>query len=220
MRRFRSHLSYANVASSLALFLAVSGGTAVAAATITAGDIERAAVTKSKIARNAVSASKINNGAVSGRDLRDESVTGADLQNGSVGSDDLADGSIVNADIKAGSIEASALAPGVIPDSAAGGPAAHGVVSAAGALVGGSGVAAVAMPNPGIYVVTFTRDVSACTPVASIGGHLSPNDTDGRVGAGTVSTAPSSASNATLLFEVRNLAGVDTPRAFSFVVHC
>ena len=223
MRRLRSSLSYANVASSLALFLAVGGGTAVAAATISSSDIQNSAVTKSKIARNAVSASKIANGAVSNRDLRDNSVLGADLRDGTVASVDLADSGVQTADVADGAITKAKLAPGVIPDappSGGGGPAAHGVVSAAGALARGAGVAAVAQPSPGIYAVTFTRDVNACTPVVSIGGTLAPDDPDGRVGAGTVTASPSGASNATILVQTRNLAGSDAARAFSFVVWC
>lgn len=220
MRRLRSSLSYANVASSIALFLAVSGGTAIAAATIGTSDIQSSAVTKPKIARNAITASKINNGAVSGRDVRDESLDGADIANGSLTGDDVRDASLGGADIRAGSIGVDQLAPDARPGANAGGPAAQGVVSASGALVRGSGVANVSMTSPGIYVVTFTRDVSTCTPVATLGGQLEPNDEDGRVGGGTVSIAPSGASNATLIYEVRNLAGVDTPRPFSFIVQC
>jgi hypothetical protein len=211
MRRLRSSLSYANVASSLALFLAVSGGTAIAAATIGTADIQQSAVTNGKIARNAVTASKINNGAISGTDLKDESVTGADLRNGTVEGQDIADGAI----------GASKLAPGTIPDPApGGGPAAQGVVSAAGALVRGAGVAAVTSPSAGVYTVTYTRDVNTCTPVTSIGGAVAPTDPDGRVGPGTVTVSPSGASNATLVFETRNPGGDPAPRAFSFLVQC
>lgn len=220
MRRLRSSLSYANVASTLALFLAVSGGTAIAAATIGTSDIQRGAVTKSKIAPSAISTGKINNGAVRSADVKDGSLTGVDIRDESLDGDDIRDGSLTGAEIRDESIGLQQLAPEARPTAGAGGPAAQGVVSGAGALVRGSGVANVAMTSPGIYVVTFTRDVSACTPVASLGGYLDPSDEDGRVGGGSVAVAPSSANASTYVFEVRNSAGVDTQRPFSFVVHC
>jgi hypothetical protein len=69
-RPIRARLSFANVASALALFIAIGGGSAFALAgrnTVTSDDIVRGNVRTSDIAHNAVTASKINN-AASGSD--------------------------------------------------------------------------------------------------------------------------------------------------------
>ncbi len=66
----RRRLSFANVASALALFIAIGGGTAFGLAghnTVTSDDIVAGNVRTADIAKNAVTASKINN-AASGSD--------------------------------------------------------------------------------------------------------------------------------------------------------
>lgn len=61
MSRLRSKLTYANVVSTLALFLVLAGGTAFAASRLA-----KNSVGTQQIKRNAVTAAKIKNGAVSG----------------------------------------------------------------------------------------------------------------------------------------------------------
>jgi hypothetical protein len=64
--RISRRVTFANVASALALFIAIGGGTAFGLAgrnTVTSDDIVPANVRTSDIARNAVTASKINNAA-------------------------------------------------------------------------------------------------------------------------------------------------------------
>ena len=80
--RIRANLTYANVTATLALVLALGGGTAWAASKIRTNQIGYHAVTGSKIDTNAVTASKI--------------------RNGTVGTDDVADGSLLAADLAAG----------------------------------------------------------------------------------------------------------------------
>src|SRR5436190_23414259 len=74
---------YADVAATLALFLAL-GGTAYAAATIGTSDIQNGAVTTPKIAAEAVSNAKIEPGAVSTGKLVDGSVRTTKLAGGAV----------------------------------------------------------------------------------------------------------------------------------------
>jgi hypothetical protein len=72
MGRVRSKLSFANVTSALALFLALGGASAIALTgrnTVESNDIIRGNVRKSDIARNAVGTAKIVNGGVAGKDL-------------------------------------------------------------------------------------------------------------------------------------------------------
>ena len=94
LRKLRSHLSYANVVATLALVLAVGGGTAYAAAKIRSSDIGYHAVTASKLTFNAVTASKVKNSALSGKDLRDSSIATADVRNGTLRSEDFAAGQL------------------------------------------------------------------------------------------------------------------------------
>src|SRR3954453_16204335 len=65
--RIRSHLTYANVVASIALFAALGGG-AYAAATLAPNSVgskqlKKKAVTNSKLGANAVTSSKAKNGA-------------------------------------------------------------------------------------------------------------------------------------------------------------
>lgn len=84
MKQIRKRLTYANVMSSLAVFLVLGGATAFAASqlgkkTVGAKQLKANAVTTAKIKKNAVSAKKIKNGAVDGTKIADGSVTGADI---------------------------------------------------------------------------------------------------------------------------------------------
>ena len=79
MRKLRAHLTYANVVSSLCLFLVLAGGAAYAANTIGSADIidesiltqdvKNGEVRVADIGANAVRSAEIANGQVSGADL-------------------------------------------------------------------------------------------------------------------------------------------------------
>lgn len=71
MKQLRKRLTYANVVSSIALFLVLGGGAAVAANQLAKNSVgskqlKRNAVTAAKIKKNAVTRAKIRNGAVTG----------------------------------------------------------------------------------------------------------------------------------------------------------
>jgi hypothetical protein len=65
MKRARGRLTYANVVSTLALFLAIAGGTAVAA-----DHLAKNSVGTAQIKKGAVTAAKIKNGAVTGAKIK------------------------------------------------------------------------------------------------------------------------------------------------------
>ena len=194
LRKLRSQLSYANVASTLALLIAVGGGSAYAASQIRSRDIARHAVTASKLAFDAVTASKVRNSALSGKDLRNESVTTSDIDNGTLRAQDFAPGQ---------------LPPGPKGDKGDPATSIFGVVSAAGVLSSGKGVTAVSSSGAATYTVAINQDVSKCAVVATVAS------TDG----GAVSWAPGDTAQQ-IAFKTRSLAGAATELPFSFAVYC
>jgi hypothetical protein len=94
-------LTYANVTSTLALFIALTGATAYAASKLpdrSVGEFQLrpGAVTAEKIRKAAVSAPKIKEGAVKQGKIANGSITAAKLTLGSVSSSSLQGGSITN----------------------------------------------------------------------------------------------------------------------------
>ena len=74
MRAIRDRISYANVVSTLALFLVVAGGSAFAATqlaknSVGAKQLRKGAVTKAKIRKNAIVSSKVRNGSLRAADF-------------------------------------------------------------------------------------------------------------------------------------------------------
>jgi hypothetical protein len=74
MKRLRSKLTYANVTATLALFLALAGGTAYAAGKIQSSDIAAGAVTTANLAQRSVTSGKLAIGAVSENQIADGAV--------------------------------------------------------------------------------------------------------------------------------------------------
>lgn len=97
MGRIREHLTYANVMSSLAVFLILSGGVAYAAKKISSHDLRGGAVTTTKIKRNAVTRSKIKAGAISTAKIAPAAITNGKLADGSISLEKLAPGFIAPA---------------------------------------------------------------------------------------------------------------------------
>lgn len=79
MKAIRKRLTYANVISSIAVFLVLGGATAVAAKKIGTKQLKANSVTTGKIKKNAVTTAKIKNNAVNGAKVKDASLTSADL---------------------------------------------------------------------------------------------------------------------------------------------
>lgn len=105
----RSRLSYANVVSTLALVVAVTGGgTAVAAG------LRKNSVTTASIQNNAVTSAKVKNGTIGGADVKDRSLGGIDIADGSLGGQDIADRSLGGQDIAPGSLGGYNLAAGTL----------------------------------------------------------------------------------------------------------
>ena len=93
MKSVRGRLTYANVVSTIALFLVLGGGTAFAARALAANSVgtqqlKQDAVTTAKLRNAAVSAAKLANGSVAAAKLGNGSVTTAKLRAGAVGTSD------------------------------------------------------------------------------------------------------------------------------------
>ena len=72
LRRIRNRLTYANVVSSMALFVAL-GGVSYAAV-----KLPKNSVGPTQIKKNAVTGSKVRNSSLTGSDVRNSSLRGAD----------------------------------------------------------------------------------------------------------------------------------------------
>lgn len=82
MKSIRNRLTYANVMSSIAVFLILGGATAFAASKIGAKQLKANSVTTGKIKKNAVTTAKIKNKAVTNSKLADGSVNFAKIATG------------------------------------------------------------------------------------------------------------------------------------------
>ncbi len=80
MEFLRRRLTYANVMSSVAVFLVLAGGTAFAAA-----KLGKNTVGTKQLKNNAVTAAKVKANAITGAKVKDGSLTGSDINLGSLG---------------------------------------------------------------------------------------------------------------------------------------
>lgn len=118
MKWIRSHLSFANVISVIALFVAL-GGASYAAVTLPknsvgAKQIKKNGVGASEIKRDAVGASEIKSNAVAGGDVRDGGLSGADILDGSLGSADLGDNSVGSGELSDNSVGSGKISDGSV----------------------------------------------------------------------------------------------------------
>jgi hypothetical protein len=84
LKQIRKRLTYANVMSSIAVFLVLGGATALAAS-----QLGKNSVGTKQLKKNAVTAAKLKKGAVSTAKLADKSVNGAKIADGSVTGADI-----------------------------------------------------------------------------------------------------------------------------------
>jgi hypothetical protein len=90
LKQVRRRLTYANVMSSIAVFLVLGGATAIAANQLGKNSVGKKqlkanAVTAAKIKKNAVTTAKIKNNAVTGAKVKDGSLTGTDINLATLG---------------------------------------------------------------------------------------------------------------------------------------
>jgi len=154
VKQIRRHLTYANVMSSLAVFMILGGGAAVAATKIGTKDLKAGAVKTGKLAKEAVASGKIKNGAVTeakigdnavttnklidnavtGNKIADNAVTANKIANDAVTTGKVANGAVTGAKIANGTIGDEKLATQYLPASTQGVAAAGANVSSAGVI--------------------------------------------------------------------------------------
>jgi hypothetical protein len=158
--RAGARMSFANVTSTLALFLAL-GGTSYAAATLPSNSVGKAqiktnAVGKSEAAANSVGTSELRNSGVAAADIKSGAVGPSEVRPNAIDSDELADKGIKSADIA--------------DDAKAELTAANGVTFRAAAAGDGTGpkgnAKSISRTGAGVYSVDLGKDVSACQAVA------------------------------------------------------
>lgn len=106
MQQIRKRLTYANVMSSIAVFLVLGGATAFAAT-----QLGKNSVGAKQLKANAVTAAKIKKNAVTGAKIKKEAVTGAKIKNGSVTAAKIPDGAITGSKVNVATL-------GTVPSSA------------------------------------------------------------------------------------------------------
>jgi len=147
MSRLRSHLSYANVMATVAVFIAL-GGTSYAVS-----QLPRNSVGPKQIRSGAVGASEIHTSAVGSKDIKDRGVALRDISRAA----------------------RSSLRGQTGPAGPQGPPGPGAVTLSAAVLPGGNFARSQGTSgpvsthtNPGVYKVDFNRDVTACYAVATI----------------------------------------------------
>jgi hypothetical protein len=115
VKQIRKRLSYANVMSTIAVFLVVGGASALAATQLAKNSVgskqlKSNAVTSAKIKKEAVAAAKIKNGAVTNTKIANEAVTAEKLGNSSVTVGKLAEGSVGTGKLADGAVNSGKLA--------------------------------------------------------------------------------------------------------------
>jgi hypothetical protein len=137
MKSVRKRLTYANVMSTIAVFLVLGGATAFAATKIGTSEIKAGAITSGKIAKEAVGTAKIKNNAVNGGKLADGAVTGSKLGGGAVGASNLAANSVGGSALADNSVNGSKIVNGAVTEGKiAGGAVTEGKI-AGGAVTEG-----------------------------------------------------------------------------------
>lgn len=159
MKQIRNRLTYANVMSSIAVFLMLGGATAFAATKIGANEIKANSIKTGKIVKEAVTAGKLKNGAVTEAKIADGAVTTNKIANDAVTGDKVKESTL-------GEVPSAANAQKVGGQSLAGlverSQLLWAIVNQAGNLVTGSGAVTAAKLGTGDYRITFNRTVTAC----------------------------------------------------------
>ena len=165
MKRRSPKLTYANVTSTAALFLALAGGTTAVALSghnsVQSDDIRNGEVKSADLAGSSVKGAEVKGESLKAGDLAADSVTGSEVAAAAVGSAEIADGAVGPDEIAPGAVGSSEIAaaavggPAVVDGSL--GPAEQGAAPAA--RIAGTQFTP---PNPNeLIAVPLERDTGA-----------------------------------------------------------
>jgi len=204
LSRLRERLTFANVTSAIALFVAL-GGTSYAAITLPTNSVGKAqiradAVGKSEAATNSIGRFEIRSSGVGKSEIATNAVGAAEVRPSAIDSDELADGKIQAVDL-----------------SDAAKAAINGIKFHAGAAADGTGVTGnaksitKATTGDGVYTVDLGSDVSACQYAVTVTG--------ADAGFGTV-TKDATNKNILTVNTFAATGGAAADRAFNLLVAC
>ena len=165
MKQIRKRLTYANVTSSIALFLVLGGATAVAAQKIGANELKANAVKTGKIVKEAVTTSKLKKSAVTTDKIADLAVTTGKIANDAVTGDKVKESTLGQVPSAAnaqqlGGIAASGYAPRLFARVSYENATPTIIASSPGVTTDGEG--ALGFPR-----VVFPRAVDNCSVIGS-----------------------------------------------------
>lgn len=224
MKQVRKHLTYANVMSSIAVFLMLGGATAFAATKVGSNEIKANSIKTGKIVKEAVTAGKLKNGAVTEGKIADGAVTTNKLADNAVTSPKITDnavttGKIANGAVTGAKINLSTL--GTVPNATtanvANGVANEffAVVKADGTLVRGTPGVTSNSEGTGITRVIIGRPTVDCFTVATPGG-----SNPGGSNVGQISVNPSSTNLNSFWIVTANPTGATTSIPYTLYVRC
>jgi hypothetical protein len=212
LSRARRRLSFANVTSTMALFVAL-GGTSYAAITLPSNSVGKSqirsgAVGQSEVASNSIGPGELRTNAVRSSEIRTNAVGASEIRPSAIDTDELADKGIGAADLSDAAKAALADMSGVTFRAGS---------TAAGAAAGGNATS-VSRTAAGDYVVTLSKDVSACQYSATLAGVKNGAAIDAPIVG--FATATPSTENTKVLVKAYNHAGVLTDSPFHLLVAC
>ena len=196
-RRF----TYANVASTLALLVALGGGGAAMAAVVA-----KNSVGSPQIKNQSIRAIDIKNDAVRGPKVRNDSLKGADVDESSLGQvPDALNADVATTAVTSGFADVAGRANNVL----------RVTVSAAGVVTASSGGITATRVNTGVYNVVFDRLVDTCSYVGSIG-----RVGNGAEAVGFLRFAGLNANPSGVFVQTSQLNGALADRGFSLAAIC
>ncbi len=145
-----SRPSHTTVVAYLALFVAIAGGTAVAAKKIGPDQLKKNAVTTKKIANGAVTTGKLANDAVTGGKLANGAVSEGKIDADAVTANKLAQNSVGTNKIRDEAVETAKIGAGAVTEGKIGNDAVVGSKVAAGSLPLGDIAQVVANVSTGV----------------------------------------------------------------------
>jgi hypothetical protein len=224
LSRLRARLSFANVTSALALFIAL-GGTSYAAVSVGSAEIRTDAVGASEIRRDAVGASEIRRTAVGTSEIRTNGVGKSEIATGAVGRAELGADTVFSSELAPGSVGSDELRDGqvALADLSTEARTAltqvdRAMVTSGGVLAGGTAKLATRTAT-GTYTVTFARDVSACTSTATPAGVRSGTTVE-QPAPGSITVAPAASPASDVVVKTYDPAGTATDGPFNVVATC